>query len=399
MKSESGWHVIIIAYALPVLCMAEVGAVAPLIPDLAKYLGASAGQVGFGIALFSMPSAVFAILAGTFIDRIGPRHIILAAAVLGLIGDLIAANLTSISVLYAALITVGCGYGAANIAVPTLFIATTNGDKRVRSMSLYATHAPIGFSSGLLMAAPFAGSDQWPLIFWLHAAITAVIASAAVFLLPVTRPQSHLDKTAGKFRDLILVFRERLVLRLALAASLPSAISYGTSLVSATYLSTTYNVSVAMSASTVAMAKIVAMLLAGLVMGQLLTAKFNSLVLFAVMGILGLCAQFLVFYPGGSYALAAAALMGWLFAFGGMSAITMSLLPQVIVDKNQTAACSGMVGQIMSITSFLTPTIYFNVSGWTAFVTLAAVGLLCSFILLPAWSNVSLGQGSPTKAG
>ncbi len=44
---------------------------------------------------------------------------------------------------------------------------------------------------------------------------------------------------------------------------------------------------------------------------------------------------------------------------------------------------AGLINQVISICSFLTPTIYFALPGWTAFVGIAVVGSLISRLALP----------------
>jgi MFS family permease len=388
-ETDCSWIAICSAYLLTVLCMATVGAVIPLMADWSARLGVPTADLGFGISLFSAPSAVLSAFAGGAIDRIGPKRILVVAAAIAALGDILIVFSGSLAAFYGAMIVEGLAYGAINIAVPALFIATATGERRTRAMALWSTYAPIGFSSGLLLGAPFAGHANWSLVFVIHGGLLAAATLMSAFVLPsplVAAGVSPRPSAGAALRGLWEMAREGRVLRLAFAAGLPSAISYGTGLVAPSYWARTHSVSVAMSSTTVACAKMAALLVAGLVMGQLLASKVKPLTMFLILASTGLVAQFTIFYPGGSYALAIAALMLWLFSFGGMSAVAMTLLPTLIPDSRRGAAASGLVAQIMSIVSFLTPTVYFGVSNWVAFVTLAGVGLAVSVAMLPAWT-------------
>lgn len=386
-ETECSWIAICTAYVLTVLCMATVGAVIPLMADWSARLGVPTADLGFGISLFSAPSAVLSAFAGGAIDRIGPKRILVVAAAIAALGDILIVFSTSLAAFYGAMIVEGLAYGAINIAVPALFIATATGERRTRAMALWSTYAPIGFSSGLLLGAPFAGHTNWSLVFVIHGGLLAVVTLLSALVLPVPSVAAPVRASAREaLRGLWDMAREGRVLRLAFAAGLPSAISYGTGLVAPSYWARTYSISMAMSSTTVACAKMAALLVAGLVMGQLLASKVKPLTMFLTLATTGLVAQFTIFYPGGSYPLAIAALMLWLFSFGGLSAVAMTLLPTLIPDPNRGAAATGLVAQIMSLVSFLTPSIYFGVSNWGAFVTLAGVGLAVSVAMLPAWT-------------
>jgi hypothetical protein len=176
------------------------------------------------------------------------------------------------------------------------------------------------------------------------------------------------------------------VLRLAVATAIPSALSYGTSLVAPSYLANVHGVTMGASATTVAIAKAFAMVLCGLATGWLLARNTNSLRLFALLVGAGIIAQFGIFHPLSGYWLATAGLVLWLIAFGGASATAMSLLPSVIRDPAHSGAASGAIGQLTSIFSFMAPAIYFGMEGWVGFVAIAAAGLLISLAALPAWN-------------
>jgi hypothetical protein len=253
---------------------------------------------------------------------------------------------------------------------------------RVRAMSLWSTYAPTSFALGLLLAAPFASSKAWAPPLGLHAALMAMAAAAALALPRTPRSGASF---AGQLRGFVQVFSDAGVLRLALAAGIASALSYGTSLVAPAYLAQAHGVSMGASATAVAAVKAVAMVLCGLGAGALLARRINPLRLFAGLAVLGGLAQVAIFCPASSFAVAILGLAGWLVAYGGAAAVTMSLLPTVIRDPSQNGAASGLVGQVISIFSFLAPTVYFGLQGWTGFVLLAAVGLAISVAALPAW--------------
>jgi len=119
-----------------------------------------------------------------------------------------------------------------------------------------------------------------------------------------------------RLAGLFSLFREPRALRLGLAVALPNALSYGTSLAAPSYLARVHHLSLATSSASVALAKLAAMIIGGLSMGYLLSRAMAPRRLFAAMAVIGLIAQSLLFLPARGIALATAALVVWLFAFG-----------------------------------------------------------------------------------
>lgn len=378
------WPAIIVIYLATVLSMAAVGVVAALTLDLASAFGVSKKAVGLALSIFSLPSAVAAVFCGGIIDRFGPKRVIAASCALAALADLVAPAAHSLAGLSFSLLLSGIGYTGISISAPVMFVAAAEGGRRLRAMSLWSTYAPTGFAVGLVLAAPFTGGAHWIFPLLAHAALMALAAAAALALLPAPRTAGGVS-IAEQLRGFARVFAEPRVLRLALTAAIPCALSYGTSLVAPAYLAEAHGVAMGVSATGVAAVKGVAMALCGLATGAVLARRPNIPRLFTGLAVLGVAAQVAVFWPGSSFGFAIVGLGAWLIAYGGVAAVAMSLLPDVIRSPAQSGAASGVVGQTMSIFSFLAPTVYFGLQTWTAFVLLAGLGLAVAVAALPAW--------------
>jgi len=62
----------------------------------------------------------------------------------------------------------------------------------------------------------------------------------------------------------------------------------------------------------------------------------------------------------------------------------MAMMPTLATGDLLGGALAGLINPVISIGAFLTPTIYFALPGWTAFVAIAVVGSLISLLALPA---------------
>jgi MFS family permease len=380
----AGWPAVVVIYLYTVLSMATVGMVASLTQDFATALAAPQKRIGLAIAMFSAPSALLAAAGGAIIDRLGARPAMLVCAGVSLVADAAAFSAHSTLALNLALLLAGLGFAGISVAAPAMIVTTLKGPLQVRAMSLWSTYAPTGFALGLLLAAPFAGTGRWGMAIGLHGFLMALALAAGALLLPA-RPISRRASASlhQRLKDLAGAVADRRVLRLALAVALPSAISYGASLLAPSYLARVHHLGIGASSIAVALAKAGAMIICGLVMGQLLAHRINRKALYALFCAVGLVAQLAVFYPGDTFVLAAAGLVAWLIAYGGMAAIGMATLPLVIRDPAHSGAASGLIGQGVSVASFLTPAVYFGMPHWPGFILAACIGLAVSLLALP----------------
>ena len=374
-----------LAYIPAVLSMMTVGVIVPFIGPLSQDLSTTPAQLGLAIALFSVPSAILATLGGGLIDAYGVRRSMLFAAGFSAIGSALASRANSTLALDGSMLVSGLGFGAMCVAAPCLIMATLSDGARIRSMSLLSTFAPTGYAAGLLLAVVFADTGNWHAAMLAHAGLLAATFAAILLFVPkvgsrATEGREPLQQT---FRHMLGIFRVPGAVRLGIAVALPNAVSYGTSLAVPSYLAHAHHLSIATSSASVASAKLAALIIGGVGMGYLLSRQVRPRTLFAVMVVIGIVAQSILFLTTSSLMLATAALVLWLFAFGGMSGGAMTLLPVVVRDPTRRGAASGLVNQCISLASFCAPSTWLALNDGTQFVLLAAGCLVVSLLALP----------------
>jgi predicted MFS family arabinose efflux permease len=374
-----------LAYLPSVLSMMTIGVIVPFISPLSQDLRTTPAQLGLAIALFSVPSAILATLGGGLIDAYGVRRSMLFAAAFSAIGSALASQAGSALALDGSMLVSGLGFGAMCVAAPCLIMATLSDGARIRSMSLLSTFAPTGYAAGLLLAVVFADTGNWHAAMLAHAALSAAAFAAILLFAPkvssrVTEGRESLQQT---FKRMLGIFRVPGAVRLGIAVALPNAVSYGTSLAVPSYLAHAHHLSIATSSASVASAKLAALIIGGVGMGYLLSRQVRARTLFAVMVVIGVVAQSILFLTTGSIMLATAALVLWLFAFGGMSGGAMTLLPVVVRDPARRGAASGLVNQCISLASFCAPSTWLALNDGMQFVLLAAGCLVVSLLALP----------------
>ncbi len=399
-----GWGSIWLIYLYSVLAAASISKLLPIATELEHHLGASPQGLGFAISFLSVSSIFAATIGGAIIDRVGARPAMIITSLIVVVCNVMSFFAQSMAMLYVARLIEGLEFIGIITAAPALIMAITSGRRQMQAMALWSTYTPTGVSLGLLLAVPFAGTPLWRWTFVCHGILFAGAACLGGLLpatpralqretgSPASPPLACGDRTASarsRFADLLCLYREPRPLRLAVANAILISIGLGTSTVVPLYFAHVHKISVATSSSVLAFANL-AMILGGLGAGFLLARKVRASLLYITLTIGGMIAGFLVYAPWVNLPVATAALLLWLLTTGGGTAIMYALLPHVVRDPSRAAATSGLVAQVMAVTTFMTPAIYLTLlakGNWMPLAGLVLAGWLASLMFLPAWSS------------
>ena len=373
------------------LAAASISKLMPIATDLEHHLGASPQGLGIAISLLSVSSIFAATIGGAIIDRVGARPAIIITSLIVVACNAMSFFAQSMAMLYVARFIEGLEFIGIITAAPALIMAITSGRRQMQAMALWSTYTPTGVSLGLLLAVPFAGTPLWRWTFVCHGILFAGAACLGGRLPDTPRaPQRRTTASArSRLADLLSLYREPRPLRLAVATALLMSIGLGTTTVVPIYFAQVHKISVATSSSLYAFANL-AMILGGIGAGFLLARKVRAGLLYTALTIGGMIAGFLVYAPWVNLPVATAALLLWLLTTGGGAAIMYALLPHVVRDPSRAAATSGLVAQVMAVTTFVTPAIYLTLlakGNWMPLAGLVLVGWLASLMFLPAWSS------------
>src|SRR5208337_3097400 len=112
-----------------VIAMATIGVLVPFIDPLCVDLGATRAEIGFAIALFSIPSAVLATVGGGLMDSYG-LHRSMGFAAASTTGSILASRSYSLLALDGAMLVAGLGFGALCVGMPCLIMAALHDGAR-----------------------------------------------------------------------------------------------------------------------------------------------------------------------------------------------------------------------------------------------------------------------------
>jgi predicted MFS family arabinose efflux permease len=398
MKPGS-WGSIWLVYFYSILCMASIGKLVPIEADIERAFNTTPAGVGFAISIVAVFSAIAATIGGGIIDRIGPRLAIIITSVIIVGCNLVSFFSTSMFMLDAARLVEGIEFIGIIVAAPALIMATTTGQRQVRAMTLWSTYTPTGYTLGLLLAVPFAGTLAWRWTFIVHGALFAVAALLGGMLpeIPRSAGEELPSSRRARLADLFSIYREAQPWKLSISNALLVSIGLGTSTVVPAYFARTHHISVAASSSILAVANL-AMIMGALGAGYLLTRGMRTIYLYIAITLSGMASGFFLYAPWLTFSFAISALIVWLLTTGAAVAILMALLPKVVKDPTRGGAAAGLVGQVMAFTNFVTPPLYLSMLAKQSPLPLVALvlsGWILSLVFLPAWRKL---QAVPATA-
>ncbi len=388
MKAGS-WGSIWLVYLYSVLCAASISKLIPIERDIERALGATPEGIGIAISLVSVFSAFAATIGGGIIDRVGARLSIIIASLVVIVADVISFFAKTMFVLDLARVLEGFEFIGIMVAAPALIMATTTGKRQVHAMSLWSTYIPAGFGIGLLLAVPFVGTSAWRWTFVVHGGLFAAAVLLGGLLPAIPREANAVKPVSQRSRiaELLSVYGEMGPVRLSISNALLVSVGLGTSTIIPRYFAQTHHVSMATS-STISAFTNLAMIVGGIGAGFALSRGMRTISLYGGIAVMGVIVGTLLYAPWTAFPVAVTMLVLWAFTTGVATAALMALLPRVVKDPSRGGAASGLVGQVMAVTNFVTPVIYYHFlanGSWLYFVALVVVCWLGSLAFLPAW--------------
>ncbi len=386
MKAGS-WPSILTIYAFGILAGGGFSAFLPLAGDFERVLGIGHASFAILFSLLALPAAVFGAFGGVAVNFIGPRRTLILSAVIAAAADAVDWFASSLVTLDVVRFFAGLTMMGVFTAAPTFLMATTEGRRRVAAMTLWSTYAPAGFSSGLMIAALFAGSAGWRWTFAVHGGLFALLALLGLWL-----PEPHADEAPhapaswrSHIREVFSAFTEISPVRLAMAFGVVSVLGLGVSTVMPSLLVHSYGLSIGAASNMLALANFI------MILGAFFTASWigrgrSANTLFVILAIAGSASGAALFLPALSFAVSATTLALWLLITGAANAFVLALLPAVLSSPARGGPAAGLFAQIGSLAALVTPPLWlglFDRGGWSTFAMLIAGGWVVSYLLLP----------------
>jgi DHA2 family methylenomycin A resistance protein-like MFS transporter len=175
-------------------------ALTPLIlPVLRTSFGLSLAEVTFVTNGYALAVVLSVLTAGWLGDRVGPKRVFLAGAVLYAGASLLVALAGGLEALLAFRLLQGLGAGLFSAMIPVL-LARAGGDRPGRLLALWYSSSGFVVASAPLLAAPLVASFGWRAVY-VAVAIVALPA-CALALRSRDAPAAIRAPGGGRLRDL-----------------------------------------------------------------------------------------------------------------------------------------------------------------------------------------------------
>jgi EmrB/QacA subfamily drug resistance transporter len=169
----------------------DISAVNVALPDMAKDLRISDGDLGWAITSYSLIFGSLLLLGGRAADLLGRRRLFLSGLTVFTLSSFASALATSGAMLFAA--RAGQGLGAAMLSPAALSLITSafQGRERAKALGAWGAVGGAGAAVGVLVGGVLTDVIDWRAIFFINLPIGVALALAAIKVVPAdaTRPR------------------------------------------------------------------------------------------------------------------------------------------------------------------------------------------------------------------
>lgn len=185
--------------AVAVLCFGGLIAslmqtlIIPIQPELPQLLNTSIANASWVITATLLGAAVAMPIAGRLGDMLGKQRVLIASGVLLILGSLICALSTSLIPMIVGRAVQGLAMGFIPVGISLIREIVP---PRMATTSIAAMSATLGVGGaiGLPLSAWIAQSFNWHMLFWVSAALAAVVTLLVTFVVPHVH-----DSVGGRF--------------------------------------------------------------------------------------------------------------------------------------------------------------------------------------------------------
>ncbi|MER8073052.1 MFS transporter [Streptomyces sp. NPDC094034] len=162
--------------------------VVPLIGSLPALLDTTASNASWAVTATLLASAVTTPVSGRLGDLYGKRRVLLACCVPLVAGSVVCALADSLIPMVVGRALQGMGMGIVALGISALRDIMPP-ERLGSSIALISSSLGIGGALGLPFAAAVAESADWRILFWVSAALSAVVAVLIYLVIPVSPAQ------------------------------------------------------------------------------------------------------------------------------------------------------------------------------------------------------------------
>src|SRR6476660_5058256 len=178
-RSRTGAALLVLLSLAQLMVILDVSAVNVALPDMAKDLSLSGGQLGWTITSYSLVFGSLLLLGGRAADLLGRRRMFLAGLGVFTASSLASGLAGSAGMFFAA--RAGQGVGAAMLSPAALSIITSSfhGPQRAKALGVWGAVGGAGAAIGVLLGGALTELVGWQAIFLINVPVGLGLAVAA----------------------------------------------------------------------------------------------------------------------------------------------------------------------------------------------------------------------------
>jgi EmrB/QacA subfamily drug resistance transporter len=178
------WSLLLLLSVAQLMVILDISAVNVALPDLSADLGIARADIGWTITSYSLIFGSLLLFGGRAADLLGRRRVFLTGLGVFTLSSLVTALAGGATVLFAA--RAGQGLGAAMLSPAALSIITSSfhGPARAKALGVWGAVGGAGAAIGVLLGGALTELVDWRAIFFINLPIGAVLAAAAIHIVP-----------------------------------------------------------------------------------------------------------------------------------------------------------------------------------------------------------------------
>ena len=164
------------------------------LPEMVVDLGATAAQLQWIVAAYTVVFAGLLLSAGSFGDRYGRRHALSAGLMTFMAGSIVSGLASSTTMLIVGRGIMGVG-GALIMPTTLSILVNSFGDprERAKAIAIWTAASGAGIALGPIVGGMLMRSFSWSSVFWINVPLLAIAFAGTLHLVPDSR-----DPTATK---------------------------------------------------------------------------------------------------------------------------------------------------------------------------------------------------------
>lgn len=188
------------ALVIATLCLGSLSGammqslVIPIQTDLPRLLGTNAGSASWAVTATLLAAAVTMPVSGRLADMYGKKKVMVASAVLLVLGSVVAALASSLAPFLLGRVLQGMAMGYIPVAI-SMVREIAPRERRAGAVAAVSATMGVGGAIGLPLSAWIAEDISWHGLFWFSAVLAAVVVVTTGIVVPHVHDEhpSHID--------------------------------------------------------------------------------------------------------------------------------------------------------------------------------------------------------------